>query len=326
MFTGVFVLGALLSVLLVWTEAALLSWISEITVYRNIFVALRFLHIVASEQLLNFFSLDFKADGPFLGLLVIIGIGVGFALVFIPPSPAFFLEKNDILRAKRELGKLCVLHNKDYGIAMGLRKEDKSRQNDLRQLDKILIVLMICGSLFCHSSTLTSIQHYQSSKFENGMFSIDLRIFSVLQIIAIMIQCAILGLVTSKNVLKVLLTIHFTVIINTVILELWPEQEVDPKVFLRLNLALQVAGTFAKTLITQTILYITLRKTPASCRHRILSLVIGLITFGDNVHGILGSGSMFVLTNSALLCLVVVPKLFGISRVDTKRYLYPCID
>ena len=322
MFTGVFVLGALLTVLLVWTEAALLSWVSEITAYRNIFVALRFIHILASEKLLQIFSLDFKADGPFLGLLVIIGIGVGFALVFIPPSPAFFLEKDDILRAKRELGKLCVLHDDNYGIAMGLKKEDESKKNDLRQLDKVLIVLIICGSLFCHSSTFSS----PNSRIRATATPDELQIFSIIQATSIVVQCIILGLVTSKNVLKILLTIHFTVIINLMILQLWPTEDVDPKVFLKLLFVTQSMGTLTKTLIIQTVLYITLRKTPVQCKHRVLSLVLGLNTFGDNVHEILGGDSMFVLTNSALLCLVVLPKLLGISKVDTKRYLYRYID
>ena len=326
MFTGVFVLGALLTVLLVWTEAALLVWVSEITVYRNIFIALRFIHIMAIDQLLQIFSLDYEADGPFLGLLVIIGIGVGFALVFIPPSPAYFLERGEILQAKRELGKLCVLHDQNYGLAMGLKKEDKSQRNDLRRLDKILIVLMICGSLFCHSSSFSSRLLYPTSRSTTSVSSADLRILAVIQIVGIVVQCVVLGLVTSKQVLKVLLTVHFTVIINMIILQLWPDEDVNTEVFLRITLVMQSLGTLTKTLITQTILYITLRKTPVSCKHRVLSLVLGLITFGDNVHEILGGDSLFVLMNSALLCVVVLPKLCGISQLDTQRYLYRYID
>ena len=326
MYTGVFVLGALLSVLLVWTEAALLSWVSEMTVYRNIFVALRSIHILVSEQLFQIFSLDFKSDGPFMGLLVIIGVGVGFALVFIPPSSAFFLEKGEILRSKRELGKWCVLHDENYGIAMGLRKEDKSQRNDLRRLDKILVVLMICGSMFCHSSSFNYRQHYPSSKFTTNVSTYETRLFAVIQIAAVVVQSVILGLVTSKTVLKVLLTAHFTIIINLMILTLWPAEDVDPAVFLKLSLVTQSMGTLVKTLITQTLLYISLRKTPASCKHRVLSLVLGMSTFGDSVHEILGGESVFVLTNSALLCFVVLPKLFGISQVDTRRFLYQYID
>ncbi|KAL5250203.1 hypothetical protein ACHWQZ_G016060 [Mnemiopsis leidyi] len=322
MYTGVFVLGALLSVLLVWTEAALLSWISELTVYRNIFIALRSIHILASEQLFQMFSLDFRSDGPFMGLLVIIGIGVGFALVFIPPSPAFFLEKGEVLRSKRELGKWCVLHDENYGIAMGLRKEDDSQRNDLRRLDKILVVLMICGSMFCHSSSFNHKQHYPTSKLSTNVLTYDTRLFSVIQISAVVLQSVILGLVTSRTVLKVLLAAHFTVIINLMILTLWPMEDVDPAVFLKLSLVTQSMGTLIKTLITQTLLYISLRKTPVSCKHRVLSLLLGMSTFGDSVHEILGSESVFVLTNSALLCLVVLPKLFGISQVDTRRFLY----
>ena len=236
-----------------------------------------------------------------MGLIVVVGLGMGFGLVNIPSSPAFHLEQDDISEGKRQARKLCVMSDVDTRAVYLLRKpvmksKVKAYKNKEFMKDLIVIALSLC----CFSA-----------KYPANMNSEGANVLTVLQLFSVLIVTILLGILRTRDILKY--GVSFNTIFILFVLATRIIEHDNKLLALRISDVVQTFGVIIKTMTTQVLLYTCSKKSEVTSRASMFAIILVINTVGEDLYPRWG-GSPFMLSNCLILSIVVVPRLFQMKR------------